>query len=51
LKFLDKVFKKYSDIKFCENRLNGSRAVQCGRVDGQMGRHDEDNTVQQNLDN
>jgi hypothetical protein len=44
LKFLDKVFKKYSDIKFCENRFSGSRAVPCGRMDGQMGRHDEANS-------
>jgi hypothetical protein len=50
LKFLDKVFQKYSNIKFCENRFSGSRAFPCGRVDGQMCRHDEDDTIQQILD-
>jgi len=44
LKFIDKGFKKYSDIKFCENRFSGSRAVPCGRANGQMDRHDEGNS-------
>jgi len=43
--FLTKFFHKYSDIKFCDNHFSGpSRAVPCGRTDGQMGRHDEANS-------
>jgi len=41
---LEKVFQKYSDIKFCENNFSGSRAVPWGRTDGQTDRHDEANS-------
>ena len=35
LNFLDKFFKKYSNIKFHENPSSGSRVVPCRRTNGQ----------------
>jgi hypothetical protein len=35
LNFLDRFFKKYSDIKFRKNLSSGSRVVPCGQTDGQ----------------
>jgi len=35
LEFSGQVFVNYSNIKFNENPSSGSRAVPCGRTDGQ----------------
>jgi hypothetical protein len=37
------IFEKYSNIKFHENRFNGSRVVPCGRSD-KTGWHDKANS-------
>jgi len=33
LEFSGRIFEKYSNIKFHENPLSGSRVVPCGRTD------------------
>jgi len=38
LEFHPQIFGKYSNIKFRENRSSGSRAVACGRPNGQTDR-------------
>jgi hypothetical protein len=38
--FLDRFSKKYSNTKFRENPLSGSRVVPCGRTEGQSGQTD-----------
>jgi predicted dithiol-disulfide oxidoreductase (DUF899 family) len=34
LNFLQKIFQKYSNIKFSENPSSGSRVLPCGTTDG-----------------
>jgi hypothetical protein len=43
LGFSRRIFEKYSNIKPHENPSSGSRALPCGRTDGQTDGHDEAN--------
>jgi hypothetical protein len=38
------IFEKFSNIKFHEETSSGNQIVQCGRTNGQAGRHDEANS-------
>jgi hypothetical protein len=41
LEFSRWIFEKYSNIKFHENPSSGSRAVPCGRKDGETDSYDK----------